>query len=313
VGAPPAPSSTLGIVGTLVWDRIEPSDSGSAAVERWGGIAYALSAATYAVTPEWTVRALLRIGADMEEEALALLGAYPRLDASRVEIVAEPNNRVVLSYHSASDRIERLTGGVSGWAANELLERADGCDAVLVNFISGNELSLEGAEALRSTFDGPLYADLHSLFMGIASDGTRVPRPLEAWRRWCACFDHVQMNENEFELLDPVLAPEERARAVLEAGPRLLVVTRGGRGATCVARDDEDGGRIVTREVTIPAPRRGDPTGCGDVWGATMFARLLAGDAVDAAAAEANRLAARSVEHRGAERLIEAFATKEQP
>jgi sugar/nucleoside kinase (ribokinase family) len=47
-------------------------------------------------------------------------------------------------------------------------------------------------------------------------------------------------------------------------------------------------------------PRKGDPTGCGDVWGATFFARLLAGDDVEAAMARANRAAAKNVEYRGA-------------
>ena len=44
----------------------------------------------------------------------------------------------------------------------------------------------------------------------------------------------------------------------------------------------------------------GDPTGCGDVWGATMFAGLLAGAGLDGAVDAANRAAARNVRHRGA-------------
>jgi sugar/nucleoside kinase (ribokinase family) len=51
-------------------------------------------------------------------------------------------------------------------------------------------------------------------------------------------------------------------------------------------------------------PRTGDPTGCGDVWGATAFARLLAGDGLVRAMAEANRMAGRNVEHRGARGLF---------
>ena len=43
-----------------------------------------------------------------------------------------------------------------------------------------------------------------------------------------------------------------------------------------------------------------DPTGCGDVWGATHFSRLLAGDSLDHAIRAAHRAAARNVEHRGA-------------
>ena len=51
-------------------------------------------------------------------------------------------------------------------------------------------------------------------------------------------------------------------------------------------------------------PLAGDPTGCGDVWGATFFGRLLAGDGLEVAMREANRLAARNVDHRGARGLF---------
>ena len=43
-----------------------------------------------------------------------------------------------------------------------------------------------------------------------------------------------------------------------------------------------------------------DPTGCGDVWGATHFSRLVAGDKFLDAILAAHRAAARNVEHRGA-------------
>jgi sugar/nucleoside kinase (ribokinase family) len=44
----------------------------------------------------------------------------------------------------------------------------------------------------------------------------------------------------------------------------------------------------------------GDPTGCGDVWGATFFSRLLDGDIITDALHAAMCAAARNVEHRGA-------------
>lgn len=301
------------MVGTLVWDRVEPTDPAAGPSEEWGGIAYALSAATRALPDGWTVRALVRVGTDLEREARALLDVYPRLDASSVVAVPEPSNRVVLRYRTEADRTERLTGGVSGWSAAALAERATGCDALLVNFISGSELTLEGAQELRARFSGPIYADFHSLFLGTAADGTRVSRELDAWRRWCACFDYVQMNEDEFGLLDPHRPFGQRIEAVLTEGARLLAVTRGAGGATIAFRDETDGERLVVEDVTIPAPRRGDPTGCGDVWGATMFSRLLAGADPTRAAETANRLAALNVEHRGARPLIEAFATEELP
>ena len=47
----------------------------------------------------------------------------------------------------------------------------------------------------------------------------------------------------------------------------------------------------------------GDPTGCGDVWGATFFSRLLAGDDIMAAMRAAHGAAARNVTFRGASGL----------
>jgi sugar/nucleoside kinase (ribokinase family) len=47
----------------------------------------------------------------------------------------------------------------------------------------------------------------------------------------------------------------------------------------------------------------GDPTGCGDVFGATVFSRLLAGDTLGVALGSAVKAAARNVEYRGARGL----------
>ena len=49
----------------------------------------------------------------------------------------------------------------------------------------------------------------------------------------------------------------------------------------------------------------GDPTGCGDVWGATFFATLLQRPDLKEAIRAANAAAARNVIHRGATGLRE--------
>jgi sugar/nucleoside kinase (ribokinase family) len=59
----------------------------------------------------------------------------------------------------------------------------------------------------------------------------------------------------------------------------------------------------VVRTATVESegePANGDPTGCGDVFGATLFARLLAGADLEGAIRDANRMARRNVSHRGA-------------
>jgi sugar/nucleoside kinase (ribokinase family) len=303
----------------MVWDRILDRDGRAHPVEEWGGIAYALSALGASLPQGWIVLPILKVGRDLSQEAYAFLREIPGVDASAVVVVPEPNNRVELRYSSANRRTERLTGGVPPWTWPELAPPLDLCDALYVNFISGMEMELPAARAVRTGYGGPTYADLHSLFLVITPQGVRVPRSLEAWGEWLRCFDAVQMNEDEFQLLGSGVGdPWKVAADTLGPLLRLLAVTLGPRGAAYVAGPDFEADPLTwprrptvatpgsARSGRVPLvglPREGDPTGCGDVWGATFFARLLAGDGLESAMAEANRLAARNVEHRGARGL----------
>jgi sugar/nucleoside kinase (ribokinase family) len=310
---------TLGVVGTLVWDRIFDRDGRSAPVEEWGGIAYGLAAASAALPEGWRLLPIIKLGRDLAEEGRRFLRELPRLADTGIVIVPEPNNRVELRYESNSRRCERLTGGVPGWTWPELAPLVDLCDALYVNFISGWEMSLETARALRRGYPGPIYADLHSLFLGINPEGLRIPRSLEAWAAWLDCFDAVQMNEDEFALLGATGDPWKLAAAAIGPELKLITVTLGDRGAAYVTSGTFEpdpatwsrgrGGiapvaRARSGKVSVvDGARAGDPTGCGDVWGAALYCGLLAGLDLEAAMREANRFAARNVEHRGASGL----------
>lgn len=295
----------------MVWDRIDHPDAPT--VERWGGIAYSLAAATASLPEGWTVRPVMKVGNDLADRVDAFLDTLSSLEGrSGILRVPEPNNRVHLRYHDRQHRHECLTGGVPPWRWDELASRLDGLDALYVNLISGFELSLASAQRLRAAFDGPLYVDLHSLLLGVDEGGGRVPRPLERRDEWLDAFDVVQANDRELALVahgdDPVAVVEDAVRRGLGA----LLVTRGARGADWFARSD--GPRPwdapstdrVPRSGTVPVPGAwpgGDPTGCGDVWGATCFVALLEGEPLTAAMTRANRAAARNLEHRGADAL----------
>lgn len=314
----------FGVLGTMVWDRIFSRDGRAVPVEEWGGISYALAAASAACPPHATVVPLIRIGSDLSERAYRFLRTLPHMDLeSGIAVVAEPNNRVELRYTDNQRRAERLTGGVSPWTWTELEPRVQDLDALYINFISGFEMELETAQSLRAHFAGPIYADVHSLLLGVGPGGVRVPRPLASWREWLRCFDAVQLNEDELATLahawgDPWLFAAE----VVGDAPRLLLVTLGERGSAyfAVAGLDADprtwrrarlltpsisnapgGGAVHTQHVPPDlVPREGDPTGCGDVWGASFFATLLAQRDLETAMRRANGAAGRNVEHRGA-------------
>ena len=309
---------TLGVIGTLVWDHISDRDGRSEPIEEWGGIGYALGALSASIPQGWRLLPILKLGRDLAEDGRRFLRSIPGVDDSGIIVVPEPNNRVELRYQDDARRMERLTGGVPPWTWPELAPIVELCDALYVNFISGFEMDLGTAQALRVGYRGPAYADLHSLFLHMTQHGVRVPRTLEAWEARLRCFDAVQMNEDEFELLGAQGDPWALAAGALGPGLRLIAVTLGPRGAAFVSsadfvadparwRQDErvalSTGVHSGKVGPLDMPRTGDPTGCGDVWGATAFARMLAGDDLETAMTHANRFAGRNVDHRGARGL----------
>ncbi|HEX5831082.1 MAG TPA: carbohydrate kinase family protein [Gemmatimonadaceae bacterium] len=306
----------VGVIGSFVWDVIHGRDPRDAPVEEWGGITYALSALDAALPADWEFVPIVKVGSDLAEEARRWLRGMRRLapEARPVEVPYR-NNRVELRYFSDERRSEVLSGGVPGWSWLGLKPLLAGLDALYVNLISGFELDLETAQLLRQHFRGPIYCDLHSLVLAVQPDGLRTPRPLPNVAEWCRCFDVVQVNEDELALM----APDAMALAAtaMAAGVRCLAVTLGPRGAAYFAAPGFERlwdpwppparqALAPVRTALVPvvaAPAGGDPTGCGDVWGATYYSRLLAGDNFADAMRAANRAAARNVEHRGASGL----------
>ena len=323
----------LGVVGSMVWDTIRlagqrPGD----AVHGWGGIAHSLAAVDAALPGGWTALPIIKVGEDLRARADDFFRGLTRLESiAAVATVPEPNNRVELVYYDRGNRRETLTGGVSGFEADEALDAARGCDALYVNFISGWELDLAAASVLKSAVGGLVYSDLHSLLLGVEPGGGRVMRPVPRPRAWMRCFDVVQMNESELATLAHDRSdPWKFAQETAGGGTAAVIVTRGESGATWfssgrLAEGNENGGRGVSGPVTTGSvgadlgsgggrygrgrgPEELDPTGCGDVWGATCCARLLAGESLESAAkaaARASGIAARVRGTRGLRAALE--------
>lgn len=298
----------LGVIGTMVWDTILGRDPMQPAVQEWGGIAYALAALDAALPGGWEIVPLIKVGRDLAGRANDFLRSLQRpAPHARFIEVPELNNRVTLQYQDAERRCERMQGGVPPWSWSELGPLVRDLDALYVNFISGFELSLPTARLLRQGFRGFVYADLHSLFLGKEPDGTRVLQPLPDGPGWFGCFDVVQLNEDEMRQLGP--DPMAAAASALAEGCKTLCVTLGSRGAAYFTGTPVRTARILADDPGVGGAARGaidgDPTGCGDVFGATVCAQLLGGAPLEAALREGSRLAARNFVYRGATGLRE--------
>lgn len=300
----------------MVWDTIWRESDVRSPVEEWGGIAYALAAAG-ADPRDSLIRPILKLGRDLAERGALFLNELSVIETDEaIRVVEETNPRVELRYEADARRCERLTGGVPPWTWGELAPRVRGCDALYVNFITGSELDLAVAKELRRCFDGPIYADIHSLMLVTGPQGERRPRPLAHWSEWLSCFDAVQLNEGELKTLSAHWGdPWAFAAHVVGRDTRLLFVTLGPRGAAYVMTPDaiplgaaprgrlERPDAIRTGRVAVEEVEDGDPTGCGDVWGITVFRALLRGEDVEDAMRLGNAAASRNVRHRGASGL----------
>ncbi|HMC54041.1 MAG TPA: PfkB family carbohydrate kinase [Gemmatimonadaceae bacterium] len=308
----------LGVIGTFVWDVIHGRQPHSTPVQEWGGITYSLAALDAALPDDWQIVPVMKVGDDLVDRARQYVAklTHTAPDAALIG-VPYPNNRVELRYFSDERRTETLSGGVPGWTWPALKPVIDAArlDALYVNFLSGWEMDLDTTMALRRHFDGPVYADLHMLVMAAREDGLREFRPLSNVREWCGCFDFLQANEDEIQMMAP--DPMSLAATALHAGASCLCVTLASRGAVYFApagftditdMRGSDNSTAPIRTELVPAEAVAqplDPTGCGDVWGATYFSRLLAGDMLVDAIRAAHRAAARNVEHRGATGLAD--------
>jgi len=312
----------LGLLGTFVWDTVWTLADQAAGkpFETWGGMAFSLAAAAAARPEGWEIVPIAHVGEDLAERAHAFLDTLEGIGSrGAVVSVAAPNNRVELVYADAHRRGERMSGGVPGWSWEELAPHIDGLDALCVNFFSGWELSLEAAEGVARAFPGPVYADLHSLFLGPPRDGPRLPRPLPDANRWLGCFDVVQLNQEERALLLGYDLRRKPAGEMLEHGPDAVLVTLGADGASYVAAEGRSlrQGLRGTRRLRLtgrghvpPVARLsgGDPTGAGDAWGAAACCGILGGLPLEAAVERANALAAVKMRHRGGTGLYDHLA-----
>lgn len=296
----------VGVIGTFVWDTVHAWGAGSEPVEQWGGVAYSLNAFAGACPPDWEVVPIAHVGEDLLPAAEELVRNLPRLTPlpGRLAAVPEPNNRVELHYLTPSDRTETLTGGVPPWSWADLAPCLEGLDALFINYLSGMEMPLEVAEQVRAHFAGPIYADFHSLFLGEPSDRPREPRSLPDADRWLRTADVIQMNREEFALLARGLEGVASAGDLLADGPGTLLITAGAEGAEAWTRVEQPldradvGGEVRWMRVGLAGePGEGDPTGCGDVWGATMFCSMLRGAPLVDAMQRANAAAAAKVRH----------------
>lgn len=287
----------IAVIGTINHDIVIRPDGVRS--EGFGGILYNLSVLAQTL-PDAGIFPVVNIGRDRAPEIFRLLAAWPQLDLRAARVVPRRNNQCRLVYHDVAAKSERLRGWV-GAVSRDQLRRVLDSDLLLVNFISGSDISTANLRWLRDSSRALIYLDFHSRTLGRRATGDRFLRRPRDWCETIACADMLQMNDIEFELLAGAPCREDELRSFFERqlsdSCRALLVTLGRRGAVCVRP-----GRRQVLIDSIPAPvlrSVRDTTGCGDVFAAALVARYLSSGDIMAAARFAVAAASRraAVQH----------------
>ena len=269
--------------------------------KRWGGIFFSL--ATLANLDEAsTVHPVFGVAEEEYEAFLERIEHYPNIDTSGIYQIPGPPNQVSLFYGDRERRIE-CSEHIAPPIPFEKIEPYLDASAILVNMISGFDLTLETLNAVRMRTQEKgtlLHLDLHSLTLGIDEQHRRFLRPLQTWRRWCYFADTVQMNEEEAKVL-PLehLQEDDLVKQIFSLGLQAVVLTRGPKGTTTWAQDHK---RISRHDIPAsPVENQVDPTGCGDVFAAAFCFHYASHRDARAAVEFANGVAALNVGYLGSD------------
>jgi sugar/nucleoside kinase (ribokinase family) len=284
---------TITVVGHLCLDIIHHSNSEE--TRSYGGIFFSLATLANLLGPKDTILPVFGVGKSDYDAFIERLHSYPNIDTSGIYKINGPTNQVDLVYHDEHERTE-CSQNIADPVAWKKIHSYVESDMVLVNMISGFDVTLETLDALRIEVREshiPVYMDVHSLTLGISADAKRFHRPVVDWRRWLFWLHAVQMNETEAAALTPERFDETTlAKQALALNTKAMFITRGARGYTAFIDEHKQTQRIDAEGITEGSAV--DATGCGDVFGAAYCAHYLKSKNIRASASFANRVAAKN-------------------
>jgi len=276
------------VVGTINRDIVRLANGNL--MESLGGALYTILTLASLSPKQWEITPIANVGRDIFESVMSILRMHENVNTTGINRTDCDNNTVYLRLTPNGGRDEHTDLNLPPISFEQIEPHLD-CQALMLNFTSGFDLKLETAVKILKKKPGIIYLDIHSLTLSIDQRKHRRPRKIPRWRRWITGADFVQLTtdeawslhkEDEFSEMESLKVGREIARIV----NRACLMTRGAKGLTVYTPENEY--QVNAEAIDEPV----DPTGCGDVFGASFLLEYLKNRDILASAHRANRLAA---------------------
>ena len=267
------------VVGHSVVDKINDGKSTST---KPGGIFYTIVSLLSQISSE--DKLYLCSSLDQENKEL-FSAAYTQLESDFITIV-DSIPTVELVVNKTGERYE--TYSKLGNNLQLPLGELSRFDGILVNMISGYDISLEQLKQLRKDFNGLIYFDVHTLSRGVDGNMNRVFRRIKNFSEWAECVDILQANESELLTLSDRLIEMNIMEELFSYGIKQIIITRAERGATVYFMEDQTIKNKFTESIKVSVINK---IGCGDVFGAVYFYNYIKNKNVTLALEQANLFA----------------------
>ena len=141
-------------------------------------------------------------------------------------------------------------------------------DGILINMITGFDITLDQLVQIRNNYSGLIYIDIHTLSRGLAEDFKREFRLIPDFESWAKCLDIIQVNQNELYTLSHKKNELEIVDEIFGFGVTVLCVTKGELGARVYFKNQNEIASyfVAARKINNP-----NIIGCGDVFGSSFF------------------------------------------
>lgn len=162
-------------------------------------------------------------------------------------------------------------------------------NGILINMITGFDISFDQLKTIRKNFKGTIYFDVHTLSRGVDANMEREFRPIPQIREWLSNIDILQCNENELKTIVQGKDEFNCAEEIFQFGPQIIIITKGEKGVRTFFLENRGIKSLFLKAEQVDAINK---IGCGDIFGAVFFYSYISNGDVNKSLISANKAGA---------------------